>query len=127
MELQTKAFSLFELLIVIAIIGILAAIGYPLYNHHIAKVNHQRAKIILLEIASHLEESHSVSGSYKSTPINTLIPAINSNLPYRFSVAKLTKETFTIQATPSPKQATNDSCGVISVDNQGQHQPLACW
>ncbi|MES2998590.1 MAG: type IV pilin protein [Pseudomonadota bacterium] len=48
-------FSLFELLIVLTIISILAAIAYPIYTHTVIKTRRTEAKIALLNLASQLE------------------------------------------------------------------------
>ncbi len=42
--------TLVELLIVIAIVGIIAGIGYPSYQNHITNTRHADAKVMLLEI-----------------------------------------------------------------------------
>lgn len=48
-------FSLFELLIVLAIIGILAKISYPIYTHALIKAHRTEAKIALFNLAQHME------------------------------------------------------------------------
>ena len=48
-------FSLFELLIVLVIIGILAGITYPIYNHVMLKTHRTEAKIALLNLANQME------------------------------------------------------------------------
>ncbi len=49
---RTSGFTLLEILIVIAIIGILASIGYPSYQQYIVKANRAAAQQFLLEAAS---------------------------------------------------------------------------
>ncbi|MDQ8039138.1 MAG: type IV pilin protein [Rickettsiella sp.] len=48
-------FSLFELLIVLTIIGILSAIAYPVYRHAINKTRRTEAKIALIKLANRME------------------------------------------------------------------------
>lgn len=55
MRSTKDGFSLFELLIVLAIIGILAGITYPIYNHVMLKTHRTEAKIALLNLANQME------------------------------------------------------------------------
>ena len=48
-------FSLFELLIVLVIIGILANISYPIYTHALIKTRRTEAKIALMDLANRME------------------------------------------------------------------------
>lgn len=48
-------FSLFELLVVISIIGILVSIAYPIYTHAIIKTRRAEAKIALINLANRME------------------------------------------------------------------------
>lgn len=50
-----NGFSLFELLIVLSIIGILASVAYPIYTHAIIKTRRAEAKIALINLANHME------------------------------------------------------------------------
>lgn len=47
---KQKGLTLVELLIVVAIVGILAGIGYPSYQRHVTSTRHADAKVKLLEI-----------------------------------------------------------------------------
>ena len=82
---MNHAFSLFELLIVMAIIGILAAISYPIYTQHIAEVNCKQARVALLEIANKIEQEYNLMGNYSQLNIESLTVSY-TQLPYRFSL-----------------------------------------
>jgi len=83
-------FSLLELLIVLAIIGILASVAYPMYTHAIAKTRRTEAKIALLHLANrmeiyYLENNNSYAGASlanlgfnKKTDKNFYILSLNS-------------------------------------------------
>lgn len=55
MKSTEHGFSLFELLIVLVIIGILASITYPIYNHALLKTHRSEAKIALINLANQME------------------------------------------------------------------------
>jgi type IV pilus assembly protein PilE len=61
-------FSLFELLIVLTIIGILTVIAYPIYTHALIKTRRSEAKVALINLANrmegyYLENNNSYSGA----------------------------------------------------------------
>ena len=55
MKSTEQGFSLIELLIVLVIIGILASITYPIYNHAMIKTHRTEAKIALINLANQME------------------------------------------------------------------------
>ena len=119
-----NAFSLFELLIAMAIVGILSAISYPLYTAHIAKVNREQAEITLLEIGNRLEEEHTISGSYKNADMNQLIPPSADTLPYQFVIARATEHEYVIKAIPTSSQPISSTqCQTLTLASDGSH----CW
>lgn len=68
-----SGFSLFELLIVLTIIGLLAGIAYPIYTHALIKTHRTEAKIALINLANrmeiyYLENNH----SYANATLETL-------------------------------------------------------
>lgn len=66
-------FSLFELLIVLVIIGILATISYPIYIHALKKTHRTEAKIALINLAQHMEIYYLANNnSYKDANFNKL-------------------------------------------------------
>lgn len=69
-------FSLVELVVVIAIVGILAAIAVPSYNQYLIRSNKGAAKAVLLEVASRQEQYLMTAGSYGTlAQLNYTVPA----------------------------------------------------
>lgn len=119
-----NAFSLFELLIAIALVTILSAISYPLYTEHIIKKNREQAEIVLLEIGNRLEEEHSVSGSYKNANVEQLIPLTAEKLPFHFVITTTTENDYVIKAIPTSSQSTSSrECQILTLASDGSH----CW
>ncbi|MEN9916481.1 MAG: TppA [Pseudomonadota bacterium] len=55
MKIIEQGFSLLELLFVLAIIGVLATISYPIYTHTLLKTHRIEAKIALMNLAQQME------------------------------------------------------------------------
>ncbi|MBE9562660.1 MAG: prepilin-type N-terminal cleavage/methylation domain-containing protein, partial [Proteobacteria bacterium] len=63
---KNKGFSIIELMIVVVIIAILAAVAYPYYRHHILSSNRLEAKSSLMEL-SQLQENFLVKNNLYAT------------------------------------------------------------
>ena len=59
-----RGFTLIELMITVAIIGILAAIAYPSYVEHIYRSRRAEAEATLMELAQWMERNYMVNLSY---------------------------------------------------------------
>jgi type IV pilus assembly protein PilE len=123
-----KGFTLIELMIAVAIVGILAAIALPSYSQHIIRANRADAKAALLNDAQFLERNFSESGLYNKTPDNAVITA--SSLPSPQSPAdgdavysvglNATASTYTLTTTPVPGGRNDgDACGALTFTNLG--------
>ena len=139
-----NGFTLIELMIAVAIIGVLLAVAYPNYMKHVARGNRSAAASFLVSVAGRQEQSMLNSRSYFAIPTGTAAEwsAKNITLPsdvsahYTVTVAvnnAATPPTFTVTAVPTGKQATNDAgCGTLTYDNTGTKTASAgtvanCW
>lgn len=125
---QTDGFSLIELLIVMAIMGILVAVAIPAYTESLRRANRAEAKSELVQVAAEQERFFSSSNSYSTdaTPLNTPVVAARdrttTNAWYVISVAACAggaiTNCFTATATPQNQQAA-DGCTTFTLTNTG--------
>jgi type IV pilus assembly protein PilE len=116
-----RGFSLMELMIVIAIVGILAAVAYPSYQEHIVKTNRGNAKACLSEHAQFMERYYTTNMTYVGAAPN-LGCRTESNLDRRYTitVGNLAQGTYTITATPINVQLASDTlCGTLTLNQAG--------
>jgi len=62
---RSAGFTLIELMIAVAVIGILASIAYPSYQRYVTESRRTDAKAILMEVAGQLERCYTVNNNYQ--------------------------------------------------------------
>lgn len=140
-------FTLIELMIVVAIVGILAAIAYPSYQSHVLKTRRAVAAGCMLELAQWMERNYTTCLAYNTTGVgcatamtSALLPALGCRAElgtsYTFSlVAAPTANAYQLQAAPGGPQASDTICGTLTLDQRGSKdaapttaaEDAACW
>ena len=131
---KQRGVTLIELLITVAIVGILAAVAYPSYQAHVARANRAEAQGILMENAQFLERNYTIANRYDqdSAGVATALPFTTSpktgtakyNIAAAYGAAPA--QTFTLTATPTGSM-TGDACGNLTLTNTGVKAPADCW
>jgi type IV pilus assembly protein PilE len=134
---SNRGINLLELLVVMAIVGILAAVAVPMYTGYMQRARRSDAKVALEQVRAAQEMWRAEKGSYAvdnwlgdgqtaevrlQTTMGVPATTINNNYNWNFTVKTATL--FTAQAVPVGVQAGD---GTLTIDQNGTKLPADKW
>jgi len=119
-------FSLIELLVAVAIVGILAALSYPSYQGHILKARRTEGQALLLDVAGRQEQFHANNKTF-TTDMTQLgyaaDPTESENGYYSVDAVAISPETiansYIATASRQDAQTADTLCYDFTVDSKG--------
>ena len=125
----SKGLTLIELMIVVAIVGILSAIAYPAYTQHVIRGYRVAAQAQMLEIANRQQQFFIANRTYATkTQIAASGYAMETDLASRYdysiTLGTGTVPSYTITFTAKSAQLSD---GNLTLDSSGAKTPSSKW
>lgn len=124
---KSNGFTLMELMVVVAIIGILFSIANPSYQEYVQKSRRSEAHAGLAKMQLQQEAHRMVNISFTS---NFGSGSNDVHLPtseyYNFTMSA-SASAYTLTATAKSSQTADTSCASMKINQAGTKNPSSCW
>ena len=118
---HAKGFTLVELMIVVAIIGILAAVSMGFYGNYVTSANRVDARSVLTRTAASLEKCKALYAAYNNGNCNVSFPVASDEGYYAVTATAMAALSYTMTATPvaGGPQANDTDCTTLTLTHTG--------
>ncbi|TXH94674.1 MAG: type IV pilin protein [Rheinheimera sp.] len=123
MQSEQRGFSLMELMVAVAVAGILLAVAVPSYQNYLNGNRRAVAGACLVELSQFMERVYTTSMVYNlNNGVATALPAttcqqtLNATYTFDLSVAA---QSYTISAAPKGAQSGDTACGTLTINEAG--------
>jgi type IV pilus assembly protein PilE len=142
---KQRGFTLIELMIVVVVAAILAALAFPQYRDYVIRSNRAVAKSLLTQIADRQEQFYVSNKRYANTLVElgyeglivyvdrggTRSDAESGDTIYRVTLPLFTASTYRVAADPRNTQAQDTKCTLFTLNQAGQRTATGsgtdCW
>jgi type IV pilus assembly protein PilE len=135
MKTQNKGFTLVELLVVVAIIGIIAAIAVPQYGNYVTRSKLSEAHSTLSEMRVKLEQYFQDNRTYVGACATGTVAPTPTGKYFTYACSNLAATTYTVTATGIASQGTGSFVFTVDQANArattgaptGWTTSTSCW
>jgi len=137
MKTKICGFTLIELMIAVAIVGLLAAVAVPSYLAYITKGKRAEAQGALVTFANAMEQWRLQNGSYLGAAaagantgapaiFSTTVPISGGTTTYNLTISAATATTYTLTATATGSQTADGNLSLTSTGTKTCSVASAC-
>lgn len=126
---RARGFTLIEVMIVVAIVGILATIAYPSYQDYVRRSKRAEVQSLMQDLSLRQQQRLLDTRAFATTlaALNVVVgPTLSTRYNVTLTVGAGAMPGFVATATPINGQLS-DTCGVLTLNQTGAKTPANCW
>ena len=136
MRVKNSGMTLIELVVVVTIVAILAAIAVPSYRQYVLRGNRAEGQSALMQLAAAQEKFYLQNNTYagngvldEAPPAGLGLPATTQHGHYTVAITAADADGWAATATAAGSQARDTHCATFSIDDTGVRTATStdCW